>query len=65
MSSTTGSTTQQPEVKRVAVITHGHRETSVEALARLRALALERSIELVLPEDEVAKHGNGASGALQ
>jgi NAD+ kinase len=64
MSSTTGSTTQRPEVKRVAVITHGHRETSVEALARLRALAVERSIELVLPEDEVAKHGDGASGEV-
>ena len=59
MSSKTGSTTPLPEVKRVAVITHGRAETSGEALARLRAVAEERGIELLLPDEEAAKHGDG------
>ena len=58
MSSNTGSTTPLPEVTRVAVITHGRAETSGEALARLRAVAEERGIELLLPDEEAAKHGN-------
>jgi len=65
MSSKTGSTTPLPEVKRAAVITHGRAETSGEALDRLRAVAAERGIELLLPEEEVAKHGDGAAGALE
>jgi NAD+ kinase len=62
MSSRTGSTTRRPEVKRVAVVTHGKAATSGEALARLRALAEERSVELLLPDDEVEKHGEGPGG---
>ena len=64
MSSSTGSMTRRPEVRRAAVITHGRAETVREPLARLRALAEERGVELVLPEDEVAKHGDGAAGDL-
>jgi NAD+ kinase len=60
MSSKTGSTTPLPEVKRAAVITHGRVETSGEALERLRAVAGERGIELLLPEEEAAKHGDDA-----
>jgi NAD+ kinase len=59
MSSKTGSTTPLPEVKRAAVITHGHAETSSHSLSRLRAVAEERGIELLLPEEEAAKHGDG------
>ena len=62
MSSSTGSTTRRPEVRRAAVITHGQAETVREPLERLRTLADERGVELVLPEDEVAKHGDGAAG---
>jgi hypothetical protein len=50
MSSKTGSPTPLPEIKRVAVITHGRPETSGEALEQLRALA-EDQIELLLPEE--------------
>jgi NAD+ kinase len=62
MSSSTGSTTRRPEVKRIALITHGHPETIGGALDRLRALTRARGIELLLPEEEVAKHGDGAGG---
>src|SRR5215211_6989828 len=62
MSSRTGSTTRRPEVRQAAVITHGQAETVKEPLERLRALAQERGVELVLPEEEVAKHGDGAPG---
>ena len=62
MSSSTGSTTRRPEVRRAAVITHGQAETAREPLERLRGLADERGVELVLPEEEVAKHGAGAAG---
>ena len=41
MSSKTGSTTPLPEIKRVAVITHGRAETSGETLEQLRAVAEE------------------------
>jgi NAD+ kinase len=44
------------------VITHGQAETAREPLERLRGLADERGVELVLPEEEVAKHGDGAVG---
>jgi len=54
--------TRRPEVRRAAVITHGQAETAREPLERLRALADERGVELVLPEEEVAKHGDGAAG---
>ena len=59
MSSKPGSTTQRAEVKRVAVVTHGRPETSGDVLARLRALAEERGIELLLADDELEKHGFG------
>ena len=59
MSSTTGSPTPRPEVKRVAVITHGRAETSEDALERLRALASERGVELLMSEAEVEKHDDG------
>jgi len=64
MSSRTGSTTRRPEVRRVALVTHGRTGTSGDALVRLRALAKERGVELVLPDDEVAKHGDGAGGEV-
>jgi NAD+ kinase len=64
MSSTTGSTTRRPEVQRLAVITHGKPETSDDALARVRALAKDRGVELVLPDEEVEKHGDGPGGEV-
>jgi NAD+ kinase len=64
MSSNTGSTTPLPEVNRVAVITHGRVETSGAALARLRTVAEARGIELLLPEEEAAKHGDGGGADL-
>jgi NAD+ kinase len=60
MSSKAGSTMRRAEVKRVAVVTHGKPETSGGALARLRALVEERGIELLLPGDELEKHGLGS-----
>ncbi len=60
MSSKAGSTTRRAEVKQVAVVTHGKPETSGDALARLRALAEERDIELLLADDELEKHGLGS-----
>ena len=60
MSSKGGSTTRRAEVKRVAVITHGKPETSGQALERLRALAQERGVELLLADDELEKHGLGS-----
>jgi NAD+ kinase len=53
---------QRPEVRRAAVITHGQAELVSEPLERLRAVAQERGVELLLPEEEVAKHGDGAAG---
>jgi len=43
----------------VAVVTHGKAETSGEALARLRSVAEERGVELLLADDELVKHGLG------
>ena len=60
MSSKAGSTTQRAEVKRVAVVTHGRPETSGDVLTRLRTLADERGIELLLADDELEKHGVGS-----
>jgi len=65
MSSTTGSTTPRPEVRRAAVITAGRPETSGDTLERLRALAQERAVELVLPDDETEKHGDEDAGEVE
>lgn len=62
MSSKAGSTTQRADAKRVAVVTHGRPETSGDVLARLRALAEERGIELLLDDDEAEKHGVASEG---
>ena len=43
----------------MAVVTHGKAETSGEALARLRSVAEERRVELLLADDELVKHGLG------
>jgi NAD+ kinase len=51
-------------VRRVAVVTHGRPETIGAGLVRLRGLAEKRGIELVLPDDEVEKHGDGARGDI-
>jgi NAD+ kinase len=50
---------RRAEVRRAAVVTHGKAETSGDALARLRAVAEERGVELLLADDELAKHGLG------
>src|SRR5215210_2054121 len=47
-------------VKRAAVITHGKPETIGAALERLQALADERGVELLYPEEEAEKHGLGS-----
>jgi NAD+ kinase len=47
-------------VKRAAVITHGKPETTGAALERLRALAAERGVELLFPDEELEKHGLGS-----
>jgi NAD+ kinase len=57
MTSTTGST--QPSarsVQRAAVVTHGKRGTIGAALARLSTVAREAGVELLVDEDEAAKH---------
>jgi NAD+ kinase len=60
MSSRAGSKTQPAEVKRAAVITHGRPETIGSALERLRAVAAERGVELLFPDEELDKHGLGS-----
>src|SRR5205807_270742 len=57
MSSTAGSKTQSAEVKRAAVITHGKAETIGAALKQLQAVAAQRGVELIFPEEESEKHG--------
>jgi NAD+ kinase len=49
-------------VKRAAVITHGKPATIGPALDRLERIAETAGVELLLPEEEVAKHG-GATGS--
>jgi NAD+ kinase len=44
-------------VRRAAVITHGKPGTIGPALARLEAVARRSGVELLLPDEEVAKHG--------
>ena len=67
MSSTPGSTTPSTaeRVRRAAVVTHGKPQTIGPALERLRAVARERGVELVLPAEERAKHAvAGSDGDL-
>ena len=44
-------------VRRAAVVTHGKPETIGPALARLEAVARDAGVELLLSEEESAKHG--------
>ena len=46
-------------VRRAAVITHGKPGTIGPALERLEHVARKADVELLLPADEVAKHGSG------
>ncbi len=64
MSSRAGSKTQPADVKRAAVITHGRPEMIGSGLERLRAVAAERDVELLFPDEEVDKHGLGHDGDL-
>ena len=48
------------EVRRAAVVTHGKPETIGAALEQLQALAEERGVELLYPEEEAEKHGLGS-----
>jgi NAD+ kinase len=65
MSSSTGSTTPRPEIRRIAVVTHGRAETIDGALGRLRAVAEARGIEVLLPPDEAAKHGERSTDDVE
>jgi NAD+ kinase len=57
---------QSAEVRRAAVITHGRPETIGAALERLQALAEERGVELLFPDEEVEKHGlAGDAGGVE
>jgi NAD+ kinase len=63
-SSATGSSERSGStVRRAALITHGKPETIGPALARVAELARESGVELLLPEDEAAKHGLAGDGA--
>jgi NAD+ kinase len=60
MSSTIGSpvpSASSRAVRRAALITHGKPETIGPALARLEAVARSAGVELLVPDDEIAKHG--------
>jgi NAD+ kinase len=58
--STTGSQRRSAEaVRRAAVITHGKPPTIGPALERLEKVAAEAGVELLLPDEEVEKHGVG------
>lgn len=60
MTSTTGSQQRSSDdVRRVAVITHGKPPTIGPALERLEKVAREAGVELLLPDEEVEKHGVG------
>src|SRR3954471_25047260 len=60
MSSSAGSTTQRPEVRRAAVVTHGRPDAIGGALDQLQRLAEERGVELLFPDEEREKHDLGA-----
>jgi NAD+ kinase len=59
----TSTSESQPKsanaVQRAAVITHGKPATIGPALERLEKVAREAGVELLLPGEEVAKHGHG------
>jgi NAD+ kinase len=58
--STTGSQRRSGKaVRRAAVVTHGKPSTIGPALDRLEKVAREAGVELLLPDDEVEKHGVG------
>jgi NAD+ kinase len=58
--STSGSQLQSGDaVTRAAVITHGKPTTIGPALERLEKVAREAGVELLLPDEEVEKHGVG------
>ena len=60
MTSTPGSPRQSGSVvRRAAVITHGKPPTIGPALDRLEKVAREAGVELLLPDEEVEKHGVG------
>jgi NAD+ kinase len=64
MTSTTGSTQQlASQVRRAVVLTHGKPKTIGPALARLSTVARETGVELILEEDEAAKHALPAADA--
>src|SRR5512133_618563 len=60
MTSTPGSPRRSGSVvRRAAVITHGKPQTIGPALERLNKVASEAGVELLLPGEEVEKHGVG------
>ena len=60
MTSTPGSPRRSGSVvRRAAVITHGKPPTIGPALDRLEKVAREAGVELLLPDEEVEKHGVG------
>src|SRR5436305_13424436 len=60
MTSTSESQPKSAEaVRRAAVMTHGRPATIGPALERLERVAREASVELLLPGEEVEKHGIG------
>src|SRR5437588_2295933 len=60
MTSTSESQPKSAEaVRRVAVMTHGKPATIGPALERLERVAREAGVELLLPGEEVEKHGVG------
>jgi NAD+ kinase len=64
MTSTAGSIVPSADaVRRVAVVTHGRAETIGPALVRLDRIARDAGVELLFPEEEVAKHGLALSPA--
>jgi len=53
-------------VTRAAIVTHGKPERIGPALERVEAVAARAGVELVLPDEEVAKHGRAdGQGALE
>jgi NAD+ kinase len=64
MTSTTESQPRSPEakaVRRAAVITHGKREAIGPALERLQRIARDLDVDLLIPADEIEKHGIGGT----